>query len=140
MKRPKISKRLAPASAVRFAVLSVSFVARAQTRSFELAKATIPQLQAALSNGTVASRELVTAYLARIDAYDQRGPALNAISTINPKAFAEADVLDAERRAGAVGNDGDADWSGELAAPGTDHSFRTKFHAHFPEQRSGLRR
>jgi hypothetical protein len=125
---------------VGFAVLSVSFVARAQTRSFELVKATIPQLQATLSNGTVTSRELVTAYLARIDTYDERGPAFNAISTINPKALAETDVLGAERRAGALGNDGDADWSGEPAAPGTDHSFGTKFQAHCHEQGSGLRK
>ena len=36
-------------------------------------------------------------YLARIDAYDQRGPALNAIIAINPQARAAADALDAER-------------------------------------------
>jgi Asp-tRNA(Asn)/Glu-tRNA(Gln) amidotransferase A subunit family amidase len=40
-------------------------------------------------------------YLARIDAYDQRGPALNAISLTNGNALIEADARDAERRAGA---------------------------------------
>jgi amidase len=45
---------------------------------------------------------LVTAYLARIDAYDQHGPALNAISVVNSKAIDEAAALDSERRAGAV--------------------------------------
>jgi len=49
----------------------------------------------------ITSRDLVTMYLARIEAYDQRGPALNAISVTNSKALAEADALDAERRAGA---------------------------------------
>src|SRR5437660_6778689 len=39
-------------------------------------------------------------YLARIDAYDQRGPALNAISVTNGNALTEADARDAERRAG----------------------------------------
>ena len=44
------------------------------------------------------SRDLVARYLARIDAYDQKGPALNAISAINDRALAEADALDAERK------------------------------------------
>ena len=61
---------------------------------------TIPQLQAALAAGTVTSKDLVTAYLGRIDAYDQRGPALNAISIVNSKALEEAAAMDAERRAG----------------------------------------
>lgn len=68
---------------------------------FALLEATIPQLQAALAGGIVTSRELVTGYLARIAAYDRHGPALNAISTINRAALAEADQLDAERRAHA---------------------------------------
>ncbi len=37
----------------------------------------------------------VEAYLARIEAYDKRGPALNAILVINPRARARADSLDA---------------------------------------------
>jgi amidase len=76
--------------------------AQAQSHSFELMEATIPQLQAALATGTVTSRDLVSMYLARIEAYDQRGPALNAISVTNAHALAEADALDAERRAGAT--------------------------------------
>jgi Asp-tRNA(Asn)/Glu-tRNA(Gln) amidotransferase A subunit family amidase len=70
--------------------------------SFELVEATIPQLQAALTAGTITSKELVTAYLARIDAYDQRGPVLNAISVLNGRALDEATARDAERRAGAL--------------------------------------
>ena len=73
--------------------------AQAPTRSFDLMEATIPELQAALAAGSVTSRDLVTMYLARIDAYDQKGPALNAISAINGGALAEADALDAERKA-----------------------------------------
>jgi amidase len=73
--------------------------ARAPTRSFELMEATIPELQAALAAGSVTSRGLVAMYLARIDAYDQKGPALNAISAINGGALAEADALDTERKA-----------------------------------------
>jgi amidase len=75
--------------------------ASAQVRpSFEIVEATIPKLQAALATGLVTSRDLVTMYFARIAAYDQKGPALNAISVTSPRALAEADTLDAERRAG----------------------------------------
>ena len=75
--------------------------AQMQAQSFELIEATIPQLQSALSAGIVTSHYLVTQYLARIEAYDQHGPALNAISVTNGNALAEADARDAERRAGA---------------------------------------
>jgi hypothetical protein len=56
--------------------------ARAQmhTQTFELIEATIPQLQWALSAGFGTSHDLVAQYLARIQADDQHGPALNAIS------------------------------------------------------------
>jgi Asp-tRNA(Asn)/Glu-tRNA(Gln) amidotransferase A subunit family amidase len=40
-------------------------------------------------------------YLARIEAYDKRGPALNAIGVTDSKALEEADARDAERRSGA---------------------------------------
>jgi Asp-tRNA(Asn)/Glu-tRNA(Gln) amidotransferase A subunit family amidase len=77
--------------------------ARAQmhVQSFELVEATIPQLQSALSIGIVTSHDLVAQYLARIEAYDQHGPTLSAISVTNGNALAEADARDAERGAGA---------------------------------------
>jgi hypothetical protein len=46
--------------------------AEVQVRQVELLEATVPQLQAALTAGTVTSRDLVAMYLARIDAYEQR--------------------------------------------------------------------
>ena len=43
-------------------------------------------------------------YLARIDAYDKKGPALNAVILVNPKALEIADSLDAKFKAsGPVG-------------------------------------
>jgi amidase len=77
--------------------------AQMHTQSLELIEANIPELQWALTSGIATSHDLVARYLARIDAYDQRGPALNAISVTNSKALAEADARDAERRAGARG-------------------------------------
>jgi len=63
----------------------------------EVTEASIAQLQEALASGRVTSRQLVSAYSARIAAYDQAGPALNSIVTLNPAALAQADALDRER-------------------------------------------
>jgi amidase len=85
------------------AAVGIVRYANAQSRpSFEIMEATIPRLQAALSTGMITSRDLVAMYLARIEAYDQKGPMLNAISAINERALSEAEALDAERRAGTV--------------------------------------
>ena len=70
--------------------------------TIDVFEATIDELQAALSSGGVTSVQLVEAYLARIAAYDQSGPALNAMIRLNPRARAEAAVLDAERARGIV--------------------------------------
>ena len=69
---------------------------------FDVMEKSIPELTAALNAGEVTSRELVAAYLARIKAYDQSGPALNAMVFINANASKRADELDAERAAGQV--------------------------------------
>ena len=74
----------------------------AKAQEFELLEATIPQLQAALTAGAVTSRDLVTMYLARITAYDQQGPALNAISAKNTNAIVEAAARDSERQGGVL--------------------------------------
>jgi Asp-tRNA(Asn)/Glu-tRNA(Gln) amidotransferase A subunit family amidase len=67
---------------------------------FEVAEASITEMQRALESGDVTSVMLVDAYLARIAAYDQQGPALAAISRINHDARSAAEALDAERAAG----------------------------------------
>ena len=69
---------------------------------FNVLEKSIPELAAALDAGEVTSRGLIASYLARIEAYDQRGPALNAVIVINPNAFADADARDAERAQGRV--------------------------------------
>lgn len=71
--------------------------AHAQT-TFDVFEASISALQAALEAGTTTSVELVEQYLARIEAYDQQGPALNSIVRVNPQARAIAAALDAERQ------------------------------------------
>jgi amidase len=64
---------------------------------FEVHEQSIVDLQDAQTAGRVTSRGLVESYLARIQAYDQAGPRLNAIVLINPRAREEADAMDRER-------------------------------------------
>lgn len=66
--------------------------------AFDVFEKSIQELQVAQEQGLTNARDLVTQYLARIQAYDQRGPAINAIVTLNPRALEQADALDEERR------------------------------------------
>lgn len=76
--------------------------AAAARAAFPFAEATIDDLQARMSAGTLTAHELTAAYLQRIAEIDKAGPALNAVIELNPDALAIADRLDAERRAGRV--------------------------------------
>src|SRR5882724_10424499 len=66
---------------------------------FDLSTATIADINAAIDAGALNSEKLVRFYLARIAAYDQAGPMINAFLYINPKALDEARALDSERKA-----------------------------------------
>ena len=68
----------------------------------KLEDATIADINAAFKKGTLTAEKLTELYLARIDAYDQKGPSINSVITLNPKALEEARALDAERKAGKV--------------------------------------
>jgi amidase len=81
------------------AAIPLALPAQQPRPAFDVAEATIPQLQAALAAGRVTSRELVLLYLARIATY---GHTLNAVIAVSPTALAEADALDRERAAGHV--------------------------------------
>ncbi len=85
------------AGALTLVLSLVPAAARAQTVDFDAA--TIQQLAAAMDAGTVTSERLVQLALARVDAFDDRGPVLNAVLTPNPQALAQARALDAERKA-----------------------------------------
>lgn len=65
------------------------------TASFTVVEATIEDIHAAFKAGRLTARELVQMYLDRIAAYDQQGPAINAVISINQDALSEADRLDA---------------------------------------------
>ena len=64
----------------------------------DLDTATIADLNAAFTRGTLTAERLVRLYLARIDAYDRKGPDLRAVIALNPKARDIARALDAERK------------------------------------------
>jgi Asp-tRNA(Asn)/Glu-tRNA(Gln) amidotransferase A subunit family amidase len=68
----------------------------------EVHEASVTDLQEAMQRGRATSVSLTRAYLARITAYDQAGPRLNAIIRVNPRALADAARLDAERKAGRI--------------------------------------
>jgi amidase len=63
--------------------------------AFTLEETTIRDIHDAFRAGTLTSVSLTQAYLDRIGAYDQKGPALNAYVTLNPDALAQAAQLDA---------------------------------------------
>ena len=69
---------------------------------FRFQEATIDDLQAQMTAGTLTARELTAAYLQRIAEIDQAGPTLRAVIEVNPDALQIAAGLDAERKAGKV--------------------------------------
>jgi amidase len=73
--------------------------AHASTSSFDLATATIADINAAIDAGALTSERLVELYLARIEAYDRKGPKLNTVITLNAHALDEARASDRERAA-----------------------------------------
>lgn len=63
-------------------------------RSFRVDETTIDDVHAAMKAGALTCHALVQTYLDRIDAYDKKGPSLNAITVTNPDALKIADSLD----------------------------------------------
>lgn len=79
--------------------LSLSVFSRANS-FFPVEETTIASVQAAYLRGEVTTRQVVAAYLARIEAYDKQGPYINSFISLNKKALEEADALDAKLKAG----------------------------------------
>lgn len=68
----------------------------------ELEERTIADLQRGLTAGALTARGLASAFLARIEAVNVRGPCLRAVIETNPDALTIADSLDRERMSGAM--------------------------------------
>ena len=90
--------------ALRHALLCAAFLAvwlpasaPAQTPSasrFVPEEATVSSIQSALASRKTTCVEVTQAYLNRIEAYDDKGPALNAIIAVNPRAIDTAREMD----------------------------------------------
>jgi amidase len=72
----------------------------AGSERLDLVEATIDDLHKAIQTGLVTIEQLTQMYLARIDAYDDAGPGVNAFLHVNAAAASHASELDALRQAG----------------------------------------
>src|SRR5499427_1406737 len=71
----------------------------AQPHDFSVVEASIGDMQRAMREGRVTSRELVRQYLVRIGTYDS---VLHAVLAVNSQALADAEQLDRERARGHI--------------------------------------
>ena len=81
-----------------FTGLDVPVTNALSAQMLSVSEATIEDINAAFDLGSLTSEGLVQLYLARIQAYDQEGPRLNAVLWLNDQALETARALDAERR------------------------------------------
>ncbi|MYD85814.1 MAG: glutamyl-tRNA amidotransferase, partial [Acidobacteria bacterium] len=80
-------------------LFAVAVAPMAGAQGVDVTSSTIEDLNRAFDAGTLSSEQLVERYLARIAAYDDAGPQLNAVIELNPEAVVRARALDAERAA-----------------------------------------
>ena len=71
-----------------------------KTGGFRLIEATLEEIRQAQVRREISARELVQAYLDRIEKLDRAGPAINSVININPRALEDADRLDASLASG----------------------------------------
>lgn len=81
-------------SAIRLLWLCLLAVSASAEPRFDVDETTITRVHAAIKSGRLTCRALVSEYLRRIDAYDKKGPAINAIVVLNPDSATEASELD----------------------------------------------
>ena len=87
--RSKPAKLSALLPLVLFSLLSAppAGCTQSQPKPFQLMETSIEDIHAAFKSGKLTSSQLVQLYLNRIEAYDKKGPAINSIITVNPKAL-----------------------------------------------------
>jgi len=84
---------------------TLAFLLAAQTPApsspakFTVVESTIREMQTAMREGRVTSREIVLQYLTRIATYEDK---LNAVIAVNPHALEEAEARDRERTEGKI--------------------------------------
>ncbi len=65
-----------------------------KNKDFVIQETTIKEVHKAMEEGRLTARKLVEMYLERIEAFDKKGPSLNSVIMVNPKALEIADKLD----------------------------------------------
>ncbi len=78
------------------ACFAVPLYSQEESAKFQVVEATIAQIHQAMSGGRLSCQDLVRQYLARIEAYDKQGPAINALVVVHPGAMERAAELDAQ--------------------------------------------
>jgi len=67
----------------------------ASIKPFDVLETTIADIHSAYRSGSLTARQLVEMYFDRIAAFDKKGPNINSLISLNPRALDEADRLDA---------------------------------------------
>ena len=80
---------------LRFLALGLAIAAPTFAAELDIKTATVAEIHEAYAKG-LASEKVVAAYLARIEAFDKKGPTINSVIILNDNALAEARALDAE--------------------------------------------
>lgn len=94
-------------------VLTFSFVptinaAKPSISSDSVKELSIEEIQNGINSNRFTCQDLISAYTERIKAYDQQGPDLNAVITLNSEAEAQAQALDEKRKSSKKGELGAA--------------------------------
>jgi amidase len=76
--------------------------AAAADPALDLERVTVAELQSKMAAGQLTSVQATRAYIDRIAAVNARGPGINAVRIVNPRALQDASVLDLERTTGKV--------------------------------------
>lgn len=94
----KSNRKYQAAVLVTPAVMLGLFPSSGLAANFKLTEATVADINAAFDAEALTSEQLTQLYLNRIEAYDNQGPSLNSIITVNPSALQTASELDKERQ------------------------------------------
>ena len=92
-------KRAGLILAVLVCATSCTVTPQQRPETFSVVEASIPEMQKALEEKRITSKELVRQYLTRIALYEDK---LNAAITVNADALQEAEELDRERAQGKI--------------------------------------
>jgi Asp-tRNA(Asn)/Glu-tRNA(Gln) amidotransferase A subunit family amidase len=100
----RITQAIAALAAFVITAMLIQSMQSKETTSFSVMETSVAEVHEAYKSGSLNAQQLVKMYLDRIEAYDQQGPTINCVITVNPKAMEEAARLDAAfKQSGPVG-------------------------------------